>query len=235
MRLCKISFYAALLFTTLSFSFNSWAQNKENPELAKALARMDAASEKFSSFEAKSTRKRYLALLKEFESPETCEFYYVLDKNRAVLMRHEVIKPGVRIMTIKEDTVTLYTPASKQAQIYNLGKRKNLVEYLATGLGQSSAKLREQFEISYDGTEEIGGASCSILTLVPKDKSVAASLKSLTMWLKESTGTPAQYKFLEPTGDYMLETFSGEKLNGKIPSDKFEQKFPNGTEILPLN
>ena len=196
---------------------------------------MDAASAKFSSFEAKFTQKKYVSILKIFETPETGSFYYTMDKNRAVQMRHEILDPGVRITTIKGDTATIYQPAIKQAQIYNLGKRKNLVEYLATGLGQSSARLKEQFDISFAGTEEIGGEPCSILTLVPKDKNAAASLKSISIWLKKSTGTPTQYKFLEPTGDYMLETFSEEKLNGKIPEDKFDQKFSSGTEILRLN
>jgi len=232
MLLRKMPVFAALLLMMLSFRLDSPAQDKENPELAKTLARMDAVSEKFSSFEAKFIQKNYVALLKEFETPETGEFYYALDKNRDVQLRHEILKPGVRIFTIKGDSATIYQPAIKQAQIYNLGARKNLVEYLATGLGQSSAKLREQFEISYDGTEDVGDAPCSVLTFVPKDKSVASSLKSITIWFKQSTGTPAQYKFLEPTKNYMLETFSDEKLNGKIPADKFEQKLPGGTEIM---
>ena len=231
MWLRKISLYAILLSTILPLNFNSWAQ-EENTELTKTLARIDAVSEKFSSFEAKFTQKNYVALLKEYETPETGEFYYALDKNRDVQLRHEIQKPGIRIFTVKGDAATIYQPAIKQAQIYSLGTRKNLVEYLATGLGQSSVKLREQFEISYDGTEDVGGEQCSVLTLVPKDKSVASSIKSITIWFKQSTGTPAQYKFLEPTNNYMLETFSDEKLNGKIPADKFEQKFPSGTEII---
>jgi outer membrane lipoprotein-sorting protein len=222
----------ALLLTLLPLNLDSWAQDKENPELTKTLAQMDAVTEKFSSFEAKFTQKQYVALLKEYETPETGEFYYALDKSKAVQIRHEILAPGIRITTIKGDSATIYQPAIKQAQIYNLGKRKNLVEYMATGLGQPSARLREQFEITYAGTEDVGGEPCSILTLVPKDKNVAASVKSITMWVKKSTGTPAQYKFLEPTNNYLLETFSGEKLNGKIPADKFEQKLPNGTETM---
>jgi len=235
MRSIKKIIYATLLLTILSTVFNLRAQDKENQELSKTLAIMDAASEKFSSFEAKLTQKEYVALLKRFEPAETGEFYYVMDKNRAVQLRREILAPGVNITTIKGDSATIYQPATKQAKIYNLGNRGNLVEYLATGLGQSSAGLREQFEIGYDGTEDINGETCSILTLVPKDKSAAASVKSITVWIKNSTGTPAQYKFLEPTNNYILQTFSGEKLNGKIPAEKFEQKLPNGTEILRLN
>ena len=224
-----------MLLAILSICADSRAQNEENPELAKTLAQMDAVSEKFSSFEAKFTQQQYVALLKRFEPPQTGDFYYVLDKNRAVQLRHEILEPGVRITTIKGDYVTIYEPAAKQARIHNLGNWKNLVEYLATGLGQSSAGLKEQFEISYEGAEDVNGEPCSILSLVPKDRSAAASVKSIDIWIKKSTGAPVQYKFLEPTNNYLLQTFSGEKLNGKIPADRFEQKLPNGTEILRFN
>ena len=234
MRLRKIFLYATLLLLTiLSLRPDSWAQ--ENPELTKTLARIDAISAKFSSFEAKFTQRYYVALLKKYDTSETGEFYYALDKDRSVQMRFETLTPGITIVTVKGDSGTKYQPATKQAQILNLGKNRNLVEYMGTGLGQTSARLREQFEITYDGAEEVGGAPCSILTLVPKDKNVAASFKSITVWVKKSTGTPAQYRFLEPTNNYMLITFSNEKLNGKIPADKFEQRLPKDTEILRVN
>ncbi|MDR0842132.1 MAG: outer membrane lipoprotein carrier protein LolA, partial [Acidobacteriota bacterium] len=222
MRLRQACVCAVLLLTMISSRPVAEAQNGGNPELAKTLAQIDAVSAKFSSFSAKFTQKKYLTLLKEFETPESGEFYYALDKKQSeqsVQMRHEVQVPARRITTIKGDSAVVYQPATKQAQSYSLGKRKNLVEYLATGLGQSSAKLREQFQISYEGTETVGGAPCAVLALVPKNQSAAASVKSITIWFKKSTGTPTQYKFLEPTGDYMLETFSDDKLNAKIPAD----------------
>ena len=66
---------------------------------------------------------------------------------------------------------------------------------------------------------------CSILVLVPKDPKVG--LDSITVWLKESNWAPIQYKFLEPSKDYLLITFSEEKINAKIPLSKFEQQLPH--------
>ena len=109
---------------------------------------------------------------------------------------------------------------------------KNLVEYLATGMGQSASKLREQFQITYQGAEAIQGTPCSVLVFVPRNPSAAASIKSITIWFKKLSGIPAQYKFLEPTGDFLLETFSEDKLNEKIPDSKFEQKFSRDVEVL---
>lgn len=232
MRMLQVCLCAILLISSNFVRSANAEQGKEDPELQRTLNKVDEVSKNFKSFTAKFTQRRYTAILKEFDAPESGEFYYAFAKDKSVMMRHEVRTPNTRITTIKGESAAVYQPAIKQAQVYNLGKRKNLVEYLATGLGQTSAKMREQFYISYQGTEAIQGAPCSMVVLAPKNQSAAASVKSIIIWFKKTTGTPMQYKFVEPTGDYMVETFSNEKLNSKISSDKFETNFPRGTEIL---
>lgn len=232
MRILKVCLCAFLAIAAGFSGTGNAFQAKEDPELQKTLNRVDEASKIFSSFTAKFVQKHYLALLKEFEAPESGEFYYVISKDKSVRMRHEITSPSQRITTISGASAIVYEPKIKQATEYLLGKKKNLVEYLATGMGQSSSKLREQFSITYQGSEAIQGAPCSILVFVPRNQSAAASVKSITIWFKKSSGSPAQYKFQEPTGDYILETFSDDKLNTKIPESKFEQKFPRGVEVL---
>ena len=41
-------------------------------------------------------------------------------------------------------------------------------------------------------------------------------------------------KLLEPSGDYLIVNFSNEKLNGKVPASKFEQKLPKGVELVSI-
>jgi outer membrane lipoprotein-sorting protein len=234
MQVLKACMCTIFLVSVCSLPSGSAVQDKEDLELIKVLNKIDEVSKSFRSFSAKLTQKKYTAVLEEFDTPETGEFCYAFEKDKSVLMRHEVQSPGKRILTIKGDSAVLYQPTVNQAQIYNLGKRKNLVEYLATGLGQSSAKLKEKFYIAYQGMDSIAGNSCSVLVFNPKDPKVAASVKSITIWFKKSTGNPAQYKIQEPSGDYLLETFREEKLNGKIPDSKFSQKLSNRVEIIRL-
>jgi outer membrane lipoprotein-sorting protein len=150
------------------------------------------------------------------------------------MMRHEVMNPAKRILTVKGATLTVYRPAIKEAQIASREKMQDIVEYLALGIGQNSAKLREKFRIHYVGSEAINKITCSVLTFLPKDPKTAAHVESITIWLKESTGTPVQYKFQEPSKDYLLIGFSDEKLNSKISASKFEQKLPSGVEVQKL-
>jgi outer membrane lipoprotein-sorting protein len=233
-RMLKVCMWAICLMAA-DFSVSGFSvQSKQDFELRQALNKMDEVAKSFRAFTARFSQKKYTAVLDEFDTPETGEFYYKRPKNGMVLMRHEVRNPGERILTIRDDVATIYQPKLKQAQIYKLGKRKELVEYLALGIGESSAELQKKFEISYQGSESISGASCFILVFKPKDSNVARHITSITIWLKKSNGLPLQYKILEPSNDYLLETFFQEKLNDEIPNSKFKQELSKEVEKLRI-
>jgi len=230
-------FWSKLRSTVLSLSMAICAfgqQGKDDKDLQQILNKMDEAAKTFRTFKANFAQKNYTAVLKEFSAPETGEFYYARTKDGSVLMRHEIMNPGKRILTIKGDTLKVYRPAIKEAQIASREKMHDVVEYLALGIGQSSSKLREKFKISYKGAESIDNAKCAVLVFVPRDPKTAARVASITIWLKESTATPAQYKFEEPSEDYLLIRFSAEKINTGIPDSKFEQNIPPEAEIQRL-
>jgi outer membrane lipoprotein-sorting protein len=207
------------------------AQEKEEIELQRTLTLMDSVRKNCHSFAARFSQKKYTAILKEFDTPEVGEFYYSRGKDGSTLLRQEATSPGRKILTIKGDEATFYQPNIKQAQKYNLGKYKDLAEFLALGICQSPAKLQETFHISYQGSESINGAPCSLIVLKPKAPNVAAHFSSITLWYKNSSGLPVQNKLQEPSGDYVLLSFFDEKLNAKIPESKFEQKLPKGVDI----
>ncbi len=209
----------------------SVAQTKEAGELEKVLKQMEATGKSFRNFWAKFSQKKYTAILQEFDTTETGIFIYARAKDGSALLRQEVIKPASRILTIKGGVATVFQPGLKQAQVVSLGKNKDKAEYLALGLGQSPAKLRETFEVKLQGAESVGGTPCSIITLKPKSASAAAYFSSITLWIRRSNGVPIQQKLQEPNGDYLLVSFSEEKLNTKIPESAFEQKLPRGTDI----
>jgi outer membrane lipoprotein-sorting protein len=199
--------------------------------LEQVLKQMEEVGKTFKSFSANFTQKNYTAVLKEFDIPESGEFYYSRAKDGSALLRKEVTSPGKSILTIKGGIATAFNPVIKQAQIINLGKNKDKAEYLALGLGQSPAKLQTTFEIKYQGADVVAGVPCSVLLLKPKSASVSALFSIITLWIKKASGVPIQQKLQEPSGDYHLVNFVKEKLNSKIPESKFDQKLPSGIEI----
>jgi outer membrane lipoprotein-sorting protein len=207
------------------------AQAKGSPELEKVFRQMDEVGRNFQTFSAKFTQKKYTAVLKEFDTPETGEFFYARAKDGAALLRQDFTSPSRQILTIKDGVATFYQPEIKQAKIYNLGKDKDKAEYLALGISQSPASLQKIFDISFQGSEILNGSACSVLVFKPKTSKVAALFSSITVWFKKSNGIPIQNKRQEPSGDYLLLNFSDEKLNNRIPGSKFEQKLPAGVDI----
>lgn len=206
-------------------------QGKDKAALDQVLAQMEALGKTFQSFQAQFSQKKYTAVLQEFDAPESGEFLYARSKDGSALLRQEITNPAPRVLTIKGGVATLYQPRLNQAQIVNLGQNKDKAEYLALGIGQTPRKLRETFDIEYKGTESVAGGPCSILTLKPKSAAAAAYFSSTTLWIKKSSGVPIQQRLQEPNGDYLLVTFSGEKINSRIPDWKFEQRLPAGVEI----
>jgi len=185
------------------------------------------------AFEAKLSEKKYTAILKEFGTTETGEFYFARAKDGSSMIRQEIMSPGRTILTIKNGIATIYRPRLKEAQIVNLGKNKDKAELLAIGIGQPPSELQKTFNVSYQGTEPVGGMPCSVLILKPKDPKAAAYYASIVLWVKQSSGVPTQYKLQEPNSDYLLVTFAEEKLNLKIPDSKFEQNL-SGVQVQKL-
>jgi outer membrane lipoprotein-sorting protein len=210
------------------------ALRAQTKELDQALRQMETAGKNFRTFTANFSQKKYTAVLQLFDAPESGEFYYARGKDGSALVRQEVARPAPRILTIKGGSATIFQPKINQAQIASLGKHKDKAEYLALGLGQSPAKLKGAYDIRYAGDESVGARACWKLELKPKSAAAAAYFPLITLWLDKTKGIPIQQKLQEPNGDYLLVTFSNEKLNQKIPDSKFEQKLPAGVEIQRL-
>lgn len=206
-------------------------QAKQDPELQKALNQMDAAGKSLRTFSARISQKHYTAVLNEFDTPETGTLYIARAQDGSTLMRRDFASPGKNTLIVNEGIAIYYQPDLKTAQRLDLGKQKDKAEYMAAGIGQSPTNLQKDFEITYQGAESVNGISCSILFLKPKSQKVGALFASITLWVNKSTGFPVQDKLQEPSGDYLLMTFSDEQLNPKISLQIFDLKLPSGVAV----
>jgi outer membrane lipoprotein-sorting protein len=229
----RVTAVVALLLIPALFLLGNEGDPTE--KLEAVLRQMEESSGKFESFTADITKKTYTAVLEEFDTPESGKFYYKRARDGSALIREEITDPAEKITTIKDDEALVYQPETKSASSYMLGKHKDKAEYVALGIGQSPTALKETFNISYKGSERVNGAACSILELKPKDPKVASIFASITVWIDEATGVSKQMKMEEPFEDYILVSFSNEKLNKKIDDSKFDQKLPRDVDILRIN
>jgi outer membrane lipoprotein-sorting protein len=227
--------FLMLLLATMAFQGLCYGQAKPSQAaLDQVLARMEALGKNFRGFSADFTQRKYIGALKEFDNPEGGIFIYARAQDGSALLRQEFKSPGRKILTIRGGTATVYQPGINQASIVNLGKNKDKAEFLALGIGQSPAKMRETFNIEYQGEEKIDGVSCSVLVLKPKSSATAAFLTSITLWIKATSSLPVQQRLQEPNGDYLLNKFANEKLNPKVADSDFEQKLPKNADIQQI-
>jgi outer membrane lipoprotein-sorting protein len=90
---------------------------------------------------------------------------------------------------------------------------------LLLGFGTSGSELEKSYELSVRGSETVMGQAAVILSLVPKSAKVKAQLQRIELWLSTQSWQPAQQKFYEPSGDYVIARYSNVKWNQKL-SDK---------------
>ena len=218
----------------LGLALPLFPQDRKQQDLDQVLQRMESVGKVFQSFQADFTQRKYTAVLDEFDAPESGIFIYARAKDGTALLRQEIKTPAARILTIKGGVVTVYQPRLNQATIANLGKDKDKAEYLALGVGQSPARLKETFDIEYQGVEPVDGAKCAVIVLKPRSKNAAAYFASITLWIKDANSLPVQQRLQEPNRDYLLVKFSAEKLNPKVSDSLFEQKLPKGVEIQTI-
>jgi outer membrane lipoprotein-sorting protein len=211
---------------------SAFAQSKENPELQKVYRQMETVGKSLRTFYARISEKKYTSILKEFDTPKTGDFYLARAKDGSTMMRRDISSPGREILTLKGEVATVYQPKIKQARKVNLGKYSDkAAEFLAFGIGKPPADLQKNYDISYIGDESVGGSPCAMLSMKPKDPKMAAYYSMIVMWVQKSSGIPLQYKLQEVNNDYLLETFSDQRLNIAIPDSKFEQNLPKDVDI----
>jgi hypothetical protein len=122
-----------------------------------------------------------------------------------------------------------YNARTRILDIYDLANKQSLInQVLALGFGAASSELKSVYEVTYLGEETIGTQRTSRLKLVPKSSEMKHTLKQADLWYAEN-GLVAQQKFLYPSGDYRLVTYSGMKL-GAVPEKEMELNPPGATK-----
>jgi outer membrane lipoprotein-sorting protein len=207
------------------------AQNTQG-ELDKVLQQMESASRGFQSFSAQLVQKKYIAVLKEFDTEEKGMFAYARTPEGLALIRKEITSPSPTIAIINRDQGLVFYPKIKQAQRLRLGQYKDKAEFMAVGVGQSANKMKENFTIRLMGHEKLDGIQCAVLELRPKSEKTAAFLSVITLWFDEQRWVPIQSRLQEPNEDYLMTRFSDIKLNSKLADSLFSLKLPSGVEII---
>ena len=194
--------------------------------LTAVFAHIDAAAKTFKGMTADVSNTHYTAL--------------VDDKDVQTGTMKLLVKPGVtRVLSdlgtpgggqkvaLDGHNVNVYNPKTNIVDVYNLANKQGLVDqFLLLGFGATSEELKSTYAIAWVAEEKIGSQTASHLKLVPKSAETLHTLKQADLWFGVN-GLVIQQKFLFPSGDYTLVTYSNMKV-GAIHEKDLELKTAKG-------
>ncbi|MDN3513035.1 MAG: outer membrane lipoprotein carrier protein LolA [Candidatus Brocadia sp.] len=166
------------------------------------------------------TQEKQLSLLKK---KIYIDGSVVIIKNPNIF-RWDIVKPDKSIIVIEDETMTIYHPDVKEAQIYNLSENpvaSNTVNFFRTTLWGTYHELERKFSVTIlRKNNEIA------FQLVPLSKTVGRYLSSILIYYDEGTGFPRGFEMTTPKGGKTVTRLSNIKINPEIKTDTFKLKLP---------
>jgi len=195
------------------------------------LSRMDKAASEFKSMTAQVTHVTHTDVLND----NSTESGTVIMKKVApgeVQGRVDFTVPDVKTYTIEKRRVQEYFPKINTLQIFDLDKHgEQLDKFFMIGFGTSGTELATNYDVTTLASEQIHGQAAIRLQLIPKSAETKHYVQKLELWIPEQGDPyPLREKISEPSGDYILVTYSGLKINPPLDPDALRLKPPAGVK-----
>jgi outer membrane lipoprotein-sorting protein len=211
--------------------------------LESVLKKMDETAASFRAVEADFEWDNYERVIDEVDNYQTGTVYYRRN-GKDIEMKADVKKigsslnqmqPEPKYVLFKGGKIQVYNPKPDvdQVTVYDLGKNaQDFESYLVLGFGGSGQDLLKAFDVSFGGTDTIGGVATGQIQLVPKSERVRNNFKQILLWIDLEKGISVQQKFITPQDDYRLTKYSSIRMKDKLGDDIFKLKTTSKTQIV---
>ena len=210
--------YHLSFLLTLAMALNGAVSTED------VLGQMDQNAPKFTGLTADLAKVTYTKVIDE-KTTESGSMSLKKIGPRDLQVLIDFVKPDAKTVAFRGRKAEMYYPKLKTVQEYDIGKQRGLVDqFLLVGFGTTGKELKTNYAVKYVGEETVGGQKTYKLDQI-KDK-----LRKLELWIAESGAYPVQQKFIQPSGDYYLFTYSGVKLNPQLTEEALRLKLPKGVK-----
>jgi outer membrane lipoprotein-sorting protein len=198
--------------------------------LQDVLAKMDQSAPGFTSMSANLRSVKHTQVIDDnTEENGTIVVRKTAPKAMQVLVNFT--KPDERTVAFGGKKAEIYYPKMKTVQEYNLAEHTSLIDqFMLLGFGASGKDLASSYDVKLAGEETIGGTKATKLELTPKTAAAREKLKKVELWMADGGAYPVQQKFLQPSGDYTIFTYTDVKLNPTLSADALKLKLPKGVK-----
>lgn len=241
----KLSFLApVLLLSLLTISLAAGsppasAQTERSPGQTTAstldgvLSQMDAAAAQFRSATADFVWDQYQKVVNETDTQKGKIYFRRDAKGKETEMAADIQSPEPKYLLFSGGRIQFYQPRINQVNEYSAGKNRAEVEsFLVLGFGGSGRELQQQFDVKFDGNEDVDGVKTAKLELTPKAPKVKNMFEKIILWVDAPRGISLKQQAFEPSGDYRLARYSNIKLNTKISDDVFKLHTSGHTKTI---
>lgn len=187
------------------------------------LSQMDAAAAQFRSATADFVWDQYQKVVNETDTQKGKIYFRRDAKGKETEMAADIQSPEPKYLLFSGGKIQFYQPRINQVNEYSAGKNRAEVEsFLVLGFGGSGRELQQQFDVKFDGNEDVDGVKTAKLELTPKAPKVRNMFEKIILWVDAPRGISLKQQAFEPSGDYRLAHYSNIKLNTRIPDDVFK-------------
>jgi outer membrane lipoprotein-sorting protein len=197
------------------------------------MSRMNDAAHRFKTLSANLEYTTVTVLVND-HSTEYGQIYFRKAKRPEVLIKF--VKPDPKVILFRRNRAEVYLPKINTIQEYEVGKKSALLQqFLLLGFGTDVTELQKSYTVKYLREEQLGNETAAVLELMPSDPKVAAQLVKVQLWVSEDSWLPAQQKFFEPSGDYLVARYRGIEVNRGLSSSIFHIEAPGNAKRVPMN
>ena len=227
----RISVYLFAVIFFLSFTCRIFATSSNDSfyelhsgERQKIMEKMKSLQKNIHAISASVIQEKKLSALKK---KVTIEGTVTMSKPN--MIRWDITKPEKSLTVIDGETMTVYHPEVKEAQIYNISENfiaSNTMSFFATAMGGDLSEMEKKFIVNvFQKDEEI------IFKLVPLSKIAGRYLSSIMIYYDERSGLPKGFDVTTPKGDRTIIRLSNIKINPELKSDAFTIRLPSDVWI----
>ena len=200
--------------------------------MTQVLARMDKAASEFQAMTAQVTHVTHTDVLNDDSPPETGTVTMKKVQPGEVQGKLDFTSPDLKTITIEKRRVQEYLPKINILQVFDLDKHgPQLDKFVMIGFGTSGTEIAASYSVTVLASEQVNGQALMRLQLIPKSGEAKQYVKKLELWIPEQGDPyPVREKITEPSGDYILVTYSGLKINPPLKPDALQLKPPPGVK-----
>jgi outer membrane lipoprotein-sorting protein len=191
------------------------------------VARVKAEQLKLKTLEARFVQVQENSLLAAPETSGGRFSYSAPDK-----VRWEYEKPNPITVVIRGEEMTTWYRDLKRAELVKIGRYSNQV-FKYMGASGNMQALLEYFDVKLGSSVKPGEPYRMELT--PRFQRIGKRLKSMTLWIDDTSFLPVRLRYVEPDGDSVEYRFEDLKKNSRIPEDRYVLQLPKGVETKVVN